>query len=891
MLCKTDDNLYIGTSAAEVLHFVCLPPDPSDESSESSFILASRLPIFHSQNSAASTGQGVQQIILLPSVNKACILCNGTLTFYLLPELSPAFGNTKVNNCRWIGGIDLNRVSDDVEAPAIMVALQNRIMLVKIGDDARRMRNIEFPGCLVAARRGSIACAADTHAYSLLEVEHQQKIPLFPISSSNETFESGHVEEMPTALPVPSKTSPSSPNPNSPPVEGQHGQSLGSPSILQDRSSSATPEPSPASETPQRSNSQDRDGNSEDASQDPQSNIADKKPLPPLPKILPTRLKPHVVSASANEFLLVTGTAEKEPGVGMFVNMDGDMERSTINFDRYPESVAIDTRDQDDPIQSVGDGKEERIIAVIEYGEDGQLCKHLEVQRLDIDPSEAEKQKRWVEIPLDQDSKSVQVGLRHTISSSQLEHSEMGGLLRMVRLRTPSLLPHIPATDPRSQASIEQLQKEKDSFESQELTNTEGSRKGDGSSERDWEAERNAEEARFARGLGRGESSLIMWAGSRIWRIMRNPLTVQLDDVLQKAQVADYDSRQIMDRDIIMDIIQSAQNIEPASEGDFLGLSYVKQKASLMLFGDLVFMDQASRSDTVIGATEKVLVDGNLDPRMVLILIPLLRKEVLQGPQGIWIQAGLAATADRYIRQTEETEKTEDNSKTGAADSSILEMVKRFLLSWQQKRGYGSITDETYVFDSVDAALLHLLLEQDAGLTAEQRSSSLIRNELNRLVDNWKGNFDRAVALLESYHRLFILSRLYQSQKMSRNVLKTWRRIIEGEQDAGGEMIPSGAELQMRRYLVKIKDAQLVEEYGSWLAGRNPKLGIQVFADGTSRVKLEPADVVGMLKEQAPNAVQAYLEHLVFFKNVSLPFSHENGSSLLTITLVLSIRR
>lgn len=868
MLYKTDDNLYIGTSAAEVLHFVCLPTDPSDESNESSFILASRLPIFHSQNSTTSTGQGVQQIILLPSVNKACILCNGTLTFYLLPELSPAFGNTKVNNCRWIGGIDMNREPDDVEPPAIMVALQNRIMLVKIGDDARRMRYIEFPGCLVAARRGSIACAADTHAYSLLEVEHQQKIPLFPISSSNEIFESGHVEEMQTALPVPSRTS-SSPNPNSSPVEGQHDQSLGSPSILQDRSSSVTPEPFPTTDTPRRSNSQDRDGNSEDATQNPQLNIADKKPLPPLPKPLPTRLKPHVVSASANEFLLVTGTAEKEPGVGMFVNMDGDMERSTINFDRYPESVAIDTRDQDDPIQSVGDGKEERIIAVLEYGKDGKLCKRLEVQRLDIDPSEAEKQKRWVEIPLDRDSKSVQVGLRHTISSSQLEISEMGGLLRMVRLKTPSLLPYIPATDPRTQASIEQLQKEKELFESQELTDSEGLRKGDSSSERDWEAERNAEEARFARGLGRGESSLVMWAGSRIWRIMRNPLTVQLDDVLQKAQVTDDDSRQIIDRGSIMDTIQSAQNIEPASEGDFLGLSYVKQKASLMLLGDLVFMDQASRNDSVIGATEKALVDGNLDPRMVLILIPLLRKEVLQGPQGIWIQAGLAVIADKYIRESEETE---DNSRTGAADSSVLEMVKRFLLSWQQKRGYGSITDETYVFDSVDAALLHLLLEQDSVLTAEQRASSPIRAELNRLVDNWKGSFDRAVDLLESYHRLFILSRLYQSQKMSRNVLKTWRRIIEGEQDIGGEMTPSGAELQMRRYLVKIKDAQLVEEYGSWLAGRNPKLGIQVFADGTSRVKLEPADVVGMLKEQAPNAVQAYLEHLVFFKNVSLPF-------------------
>jgi hypothetical protein len=77
----------------------------------------------------------------------------------------------------------------------------------------------------------------------------------------------------------------------------------------------------------------------------------------------------------------------------------------------------------------------------------------------------------------------------------------------------------------------------------------------------------------------------------------------------------------------------------------------------------------------------------------------------------------------------------------------------------------------------------------------------------------------------------------------------------------------------MRKYLVKIKDVQLVEEYGSWLAGRNPALGIQVFADHSSRVRLEPADVVALLKERAPNAVQVYLEHLVFAKNVSLNYS------------------
>lgn len=307
-----------------------------------------------------------------------------------------------------------------------------------------------------------------------------------------------------------------------------------------------------------------------------------------------------------------------------------------------------------------------------------------------------------------------------------------------------------------------------------------------------------------------------------------------------------------------MHVFEQVQVAEPRSEAEFLGLNFVKQKSSLLLFGDLIFMGSDARDESAINTTERVLIDGGLDPRVILLLIPKLRHEALQGPQGIWAHGGLAQAAEIYLQRLEKAEK--QSKELSALDTGVLDMIKRFLLSWQQKRGYGSITDEIYVFDSVDAALLHLLLERESILLAEQSPVSSIRSELNKLVDTWKGNFDRAVTLLESYHRLYLLSRLYQSQKMSRNVLKTWQRIIEGEEDVGGEVTGPGVEAQMRRYLVKIKDAQLVEEYGSWLAGRNPDLGIQVFADNTSRVKLEPADVVTVLKERAPNAVQVYLE-------------------------------
>ncbi|KAH8432379.1 putative TGF beta receptor associated protein 1 [Aspergillus melleus] len=857
-------NLYIGTSAAEILHFVCLPPDPSDTSNESSFILASRLPIPFSQNSqATSNPPGIQRIVLLPTANKACVLCNGTVTFYMLPELSPAFGNTKVHNCHWIGGLDLNADPNDTEDPVIMIGAQNKIMLVRIGDGARLRRNIEFPGCLVASRRGIISCAADGHTYSLLDVEHQQKIPLFPISFLNEALGSGQAEDIPQVS--------SPPLASSPPTESHgHNRSSSLNTLAgmlhpnpnpgsQDRSSSGTPELSPDSGTPTRPRSRERDASASPRVSSEQHSRPgdDSKQLPALPKES-TQLKPHVLSPTPSEFLLVRGTDTTEPGVGMFVNMDGDVDRGTITFHRYPESLVIDKGDENNLIQAPDDTSDELILAVMETNEDGNPRKRIEVQPWDADPAEAEGQKSWVEIP-SQDVQVPHVGLAHTISPSQLEVQELGKVMQMVRLKTPSLSPHISVVDPRTQASIEQLQKEKELFE----PDPDGAKKDKSGG---WEADRNAEEAKIARDLGKARSSLIMWSGNTIWRVVRNPLTTQLDNALGNAQVPEDNEHEVLDRDVVMGIIDLVQESEPKSEAEFLGLNYIKQKSSLLLFGDLVFMDPAHRHEaTTIKMTEKALTDGNLDPRIALLLVPLLRCEVLQGPQGIWIHAGLADIVETYIQREEKDESARD----ATSDSDILNMVKRFLVSWQQKRGYGSITDETYVFDSVDGALLHLLLEQDSKFTPEQRSASPVRAELNRLVDNWKGNFDRAVALLESYKRLFILSRLYQSQKMSGNVLKTWRRIIEGEEDIGGEMSPAGVEIQMRRYLVKIKDAQLVEEYGSWLAQRNPGLGIQVFADHTSRVKLEPGDVVGLLKERASNAVQEYLEHLVFSKNLT----------------------
>ena len=150
-----DGNLYVGTSQGTVLHFVSFSQDASSITAGCSFIFASKL----SANGGPATkvgtlAKGIQKILLLPRVNKACVLSSGTLSFYSLPELSPALNNTVVSNCTWVGGLDLTKEKDPTEdLETIMICIQKRIRLVRIGDEARLVKNIEYPNCLTSARR------------------------------------------------------------------------------------------------------------------------------------------------------------------------------------------------------------------------------------------------------------------------------------------------------------------------------------------------------------------------------------------------------------------------------------------------------------------------------------------------------------------------------------------------------------------------------------------------------------------------------------------------------------------------------------------------------------------------------------------------------------------
>lgn len=780
----------------------------------------------------------------MPKVQKACILCNGTLSFYTLPELSPAFNNTTVANCTWVGGLDLNNEHDpDENGTVVMICVRNKTRLVRLGDGPRRVKDIEYAGCLMSVRRGNFACVADSRSYALLDIDNQQKITLFPISSLDEDTArgGGRVEDIAPTVTPPRSASKSRPLQSGEGDARGHSRStsLGAlvgglakrqesprPAHSRERSSDMAFEPGlqDLSGAPT--------GHSRSESSPENTGVltaSTEKPLPPPPRSSslrppsinappPDPLRPHVCSPAPSEFLLVTGTTSKEAGVGIFVNLDGDIVRGTLSFSRYPSSVALDGKGHSYEGALDQGNTEGFILAIVPPLSDSGEYEALEIQRWDAEEGD---KKEFVQVPIkkplntgDQNVK-FNSSIRNVATTATVNFPEVGSLLRNQRLTEPAQ-----------------------------------------SSELDLARER--EELEFGRRLGNNQSNVALWSGSSVWWAVRNPLLMKLEASIETL-LPDKSNQHLVDRKGLIRIVSGVRGQEATSETEFLSLEYGRQKIGILLFSDILV--RLSRGLEVQSAdvknTEDLLMESALDPRVLLSFLPTFSKEVIEGSKGIWIHAGIIPAVKKCSSMVKDA--LQDISRP-----DILAIIKRYLGSWRQRKGFGSISDELEVFQTIDAALLRALLLLENTVARQGVKSSPQRAELHALVDSGVDCFDRAVQILEQDHQLYVLSRLYQSRRNARGVLETWKRIIEGDQDVGGGL-PDG-ENEVRKYLVNTKDHGLVDEYGTWLARRNPALGVQVFTNEKSKVKWEPHQVVMLLRRKAPDSVKDYLEHLVFGK-------------------------
>nr|POF23930.1 transforming growth factor-beta receptor-associated protein 1 [Quercus suber] len=830
-------NLYIGTSAGEVLHYVSIPSDPGDPAGQPTYIFATKLqPDFTTQQQGADAG--VKQILLLPDADKACVLCNGTLTFYTLPELSPAFEpKIKQAGCLWVGGIDLHELaSSSAYGPVIVICLRQRLRLIRIGEAARKIRDIEMGGVSHLQRRKDLACVADDQMYSLLDVVNQRKSELFPISSLNVA---GLDRQQPLE---PSRAR-----------EASHSFSSASPvrsSRAHERNSSLTGvanaggrlRPGSASTFPTRGSS--RGVTSSDASSsreaspvrsgsgDTSNRTSTDQPTVVFEEQPKTVLPAQIVSPTKNEFLLATGTKFNEPGVGLFVNLDGDVVRGTLEFTSYPESLILSGYEAISGTNQEQQNDHGFVLALVRRQTEKGLQQAIEIQRWDTESSESQHSKEWIDVgevqgmPEGNDENVLRgsAGLRTATSASELAVPEISASLRLRRV----------AVKLDSQVTLEADEK------------------------------RNTEEDRFASRFSKLQSNLLYYNHNQIHWIARVPSLLRLEKELDGKVLQTRDGVKNVDARGVQKVINSIRGQEAGDELEFLTLTYIRQKASLLLYGHLLTQSVAGTvaHEQELAVAKDALVAGDIDPRILLLLTSPFHEEVQEGEHGIWISQGVVDIIIGIRSELNSNSSTEGTNS--AKDHNLLRLLKAYLLVWRKKKGFGSVTDETHVFRTVDAALLHVYLLLDQNSPRGSATPNSTRAEMNEIVDGGVDSFDRVALLFEQFHRLYMLSRLYQSRKMTALVLATWKRIVEGERDDGGELVDG--EQDVRRYLTKLRDASLVQEYGSWLAARNPRLGVQVFADDSARVKFQPSEAVAILRQKAPEAVKDYLEHLVFGK-------------------------
>jgi hypothetical protein len=304
-------------------------------------------------------------------------------------------------------------------------------------------------------RRGNIACVATHQNYALLDVENIQRIPLFPLSTYTEN-ESQPSPETRTMSPRPPEPPAAGSSPAFTPSQPQSlsvapGRERRNSSAVAARESIAEVGHVRSSSTGNMGRSPSRGGRrpvsrlsqlsppesgtprassplSAGAVHEPHAfETGRRSPAPPevqtissptptvqpptqvaIPAPMSAVLKPHIASPSAEEFLLTTGTKPEDPGVGMFVSLDGEVTRSTIQFNKYPEQLLV---------------QDSWVIAVVPG-------VGLEMQRWDLeDERSVDEGDRKGTIALDGDIRVAEViGLDGTIVSAA------GQALRLVRV-------------------------------------------------------------------------------------------------------------------------------------------------------------------------------------------------------------------------------------------------------------------------------------------------------------------------------------------------------------------------------------------------------------------------------------------------------------------------
>ncbi|KZT24873.1 hypothetical protein NEOLEDRAFT_1134568 [Neolentinus lepideus HHB14362 ss-1] len=298
-----------------------------------------------------------------------------------------------------------------------------------------------------------------------------------------------------------------------------------------------------------------------------------------------------------------------------------------------------------------------------------------------------------------------------------------------------------------------------------------------------------------------------------------------------------------------------------ADDDEVEELHYVFQLLGLRCFSETMFEDAG-----------KYLLNGELDPRILVSYFPEYRGAMFAPDDAIDMFAGVAehlpeedSVADIIAQNLVRNYSPHLKPSTREARPTVelLDILKdearrmlyTVLQAWQRKgrvenKGLAVMRKVKMV---VDTALMKILAEN--GDTPG----------LQRMLDSPNDVvLDEVEPILIQSQQLNVLCKLYRQRGEEGKLLDAWAKLVEGQWT--DEDLPDPL-TTMFNYLSEKRDRALIQRWGVWIAARDPERGLKLLIsrDAGKRAGKAEDDLVLLqrLRDASPVAAAQYLEHLV----------------------------
>lgn len=164
-----DENIYLGSSKGDLLHYFEIEPRNYMLVSQTQFDPDSQAPI--------------DRIMLFPKIERALVLSQGRLVLFLLPEFAPVPNTIEL---RGVADVALRSYSERSKSYKFYAAKEDSIEMYKVTNKNLDLsKRYDFGSVSKVVAQGNHLAVARQNTYEIINVRSSGVIPLFRVSETN----------------------------------------------------------------------------------------------------------------------------------------------------------------------------------------------------------------------------------------------------------------------------------------------------------------------------------------------------------------------------------------------------------------------------------------------------------------------------------------------------------------------------------------------------------------------------------------------------------------------------------------------------------------------------------------------------------------------------------